>query len=96
MDVDLLDGLDGLDIHLLQRGLQLLVVGTRRLVDLLDLAAGSTLASIAILASFPLFSFFFGKRVLRYLPPSPLLLPPDRPPFRIAPRAEIPSPEEFG
>lgn len=49
--VDLLNGLDGLDVHLLQRDLQLLVVGTGRLVDLLDLAAGSALASVAGLAS---------------------------------------------
>lgn len=44
--VDLLDGLDGLDVHLLEGGLELLVVGTGALVDLLDLAAGSTLASV--------------------------------------------------
>ena len=44
--VNLLDGLDGLDVHLLQGRLQLLVVGAGRLVDLLDLAAGSTLASV--------------------------------------------------
>ena len=44
--VDLLDGLDGLDVHLLQGGLKLLVVGTSGLVDLLDLAAGSALASV--------------------------------------------------
>ena len=43
--VNLLDGLDGLDVHLLQGGLELFVVGTGGLVDLLDLAAGSTLAS---------------------------------------------------
>ena len=49
--VDFFDGLDGLDVHLLQRGLQLLVVGAGRLVDLLDLAAGSALASVAGLAS---------------------------------------------
>ena len=45
--VDLLNGLDGLDVHLLQGGLELLVVGAGGLVDLLDLAAGSTLASVA-------------------------------------------------
>ena len=44
--VDLLDGLDGLDVHLLEGGLELLVVGTGVLVHLLDLAAGSTLASV--------------------------------------------------
>lgn len=47
--VNLLDGLDGLDVHLLQGGLELLVVGTGGLVDLLDLAAGSTLASVGLL-----------------------------------------------
>lgn len=44
--VDLLNGLDGLDVHLLEGGLELLVIGTGVLVDLLDLAAGSTLASV--------------------------------------------------
>lgn len=44
--VDLLDGLDGLDVHLLQGSLKLLVVGASGLVDLLDLTAGSTLASV--------------------------------------------------
>lgn len=44
--VDLLDGLDRLYVHLLQGSLQLLVVGAGGLVDLLDLAAGSTLASV--------------------------------------------------
>lgn len=44
--VDLLDGLDGLHVHLLQGRLQLLVVGAGGLVDLLDLAAGSALASV--------------------------------------------------
>lgn len=47
--VDLLDGLDGLDVHLLQSSLEFLVVGAGRLVDLLDLAAGSTLASVVLL-----------------------------------------------
>lgn len=51
--VDLLDGLDGLHVHLLQRSLQLLVIGAGRLVDLLDLAAGSALASSCDI------SFFF-------------------------------------
>lgn len=49
--VDLLDGLDGLDVHLLQGGLELLVIGAGGLVDLLDLAAGSTLASVLALVS---------------------------------------------
>lgn len=43
--VDLLNGLDRLNIELLERSLKLLVVGTRRLVDLLCLAARSTLSS---------------------------------------------------
>lgn len=44
--VDLLNGLDGLDVELLQRGLELLVVGASGPVDLLDLPAGSTLAAV--------------------------------------------------
>ena len=55
--VNLLDGLDGLDVHLLQGGLELLVVGTGGLVDLLDLAAGSTLASVVLLVSLRAFWF---------------------------------------
>lgn len=45
--VDLLDTLDGLDVQLLQGGLQLLVIGVGGPVDLLDLAAGSALASVS-------------------------------------------------
>jgi hypothetical protein len=44
--VDLLNSLDGLDVQLLEGGLELLVVGIGGAVDLLDLAAGSALASI--------------------------------------------------
>jgi hypothetical protein len=44
--VDLLNSLDGLDVQLLEGGLELLVVGISGAVDLLDLAAGSALASI--------------------------------------------------
>lgn len=44
--VHFLDGLDGLHVHLLQSRLELLVVGAGALVDLLDLAAGSALASV--------------------------------------------------
>ena len=45
--VDLLDGLDGLHVHLLQRGLQLLVVGAGTLVRFLgELAAGGAFASV--------------------------------------------------
>ena len=43
--VDLLDGLDGLDVHLLQRGLQFLVIGAAGLVDFFRLAAGGAFAS---------------------------------------------------
>lgn len=50
--VDLLDALDGLDVHLLEGGLQLLVVGTAVAGDLLDLAAGGTLASVKLLVRF--------------------------------------------
>lgn len=49
--VDLLDGLDGLDVQLLKRGLELLVVGASGPVDLLDLPAGCALSTIAQLAS---------------------------------------------
>jgi len=45
--VDLLDSLDGLDIELLERCLELLVVGASGLVDLLNLAPRSTLASVS-------------------------------------------------
>ena len=41
--VDLLNGLDGLHVHLLQRRLQLLVVGARALVNLLHLPPGRAL-----------------------------------------------------
>jgi hypothetical protein len=44
--VDLLDCLDGLDIELLERCLQLLVVGAGALVDLLDLPARGAFASV--------------------------------------------------
>jgi hypothetical protein len=43
--VDLLNGLDRLDIELLQRSLELLVVGAGALVNLLDLPAGSAFAA---------------------------------------------------
>jgi len=45
--VDLLDSLDGLDIELLERCLKLLVVGAGSLVNLLNLAPRSTLASVS-------------------------------------------------
>jgi len=60
--VDLLNGLDGLDVHLLEGGLELLVVGAGALVDLLDLAAGSTLASVGPLVD----CFCYGSLGIRY------------------------------
>lgn len=47
--VDLLNALDGLDVQLLEGGLELLVIGAGVADDLLDLAAGGTLASIKLL-----------------------------------------------
>lgn len=47
--VDLLDTLDGLDVQLLEGGLELLVIGAGVADDLLDLAAGSTLATVRLL-----------------------------------------------
>lgn len=44
--VDLLDGLERLHVHFLQRCLQFLVIGAAGLVDLLDFAAGGSLASV--------------------------------------------------
>ena len=44
--VDLLDGLDGLDVHLLKSSLELLVVTTTASVDLLDLSSGGALAAV--------------------------------------------------
>ena len=45
--VDLLDGLNRLDIQLLKRGLELLVVGASGPVDLLDLPAGCALSTVS-------------------------------------------------
>ena len=44
--IDLLDRLDGLDVHLLERRLQLLVVGSAALVDLLHLSSRSSFAAV--------------------------------------------------
>jgi hypothetical protein len=44
--VDLLDGLDGLDVQFLECSLQLLVVGTGRLVDFLGFAARCAFTSV--------------------------------------------------
>ena len=49
--VDLLNSLNGLDVQLLECALKLLVIGTGRPVDLLDLPAGCALASVTQLAS---------------------------------------------
>lgn len=46
--VHLLNGLDGLDVHLLKGGLELLIVGAGGLVDLLHLAARGTFSSIQV------------------------------------------------
>jgi hypothetical protein len=46
--VDFLNGLDGLDVHLLECGLEFLVVRGGGLVDALGLAAGSTFASVQV------------------------------------------------
>lgn len=43
--VDLLNGLNRLNIEFLQRSLELLVIGAGALVDLLDLSPGSTLSA---------------------------------------------------
>ena len=45
--VDLLDLGDGLDVHLLEGSLELLVVGARRPVDLLLHTSGGTLAAVS-------------------------------------------------
>lgn len=53
--VDLLDLGDGLDVHLLEGSLELLVVGARGPVDLLLDAPGGTLAAASrVLATGPL------------------------------------------
>jgi len=44
--VYLLDGLNGLNVQLFERGLKLLVIGTGVLVDLLDLSPGCTLPAM--------------------------------------------------
>jgi hypothetical protein len=50
--VDLLDLSDGLDVHLLEGSLELLVVGARRPVDLLLHTSGSSLAAVNSSISF--------------------------------------------
>lgn len=51
--VDFLDGLDWLDVHLLEGGLELLVVGARVSNHLFHLSSGGTLAAIAQLSVSP-------------------------------------------
>ena len=46
--VDFLDLLDGLHIHLLKRGLQLLIVCAGALVDFLDFSSWCALASVYV------------------------------------------------
>jgi len=50
--VDLLNSLDGLDIELLERRLQLLVIHSGALVDLLDLSSWCALSTVALLSAF--------------------------------------------
>ena len=49
--VDLLDSLNGLDIELLERRLQLLVIHPRALVHLLDLSSWCALSTVAHLSA---------------------------------------------
>jgi hypothetical protein len=57
--VDLLNSLDGLDIELLERRLQLLVIHPRALVYLLDLSPRRALSTVAGLSAFLYFAHFF-------------------------------------
>ena len=50
--VDLLNSLDWLNIELLERCLQLLVIHSRTLVDLLDLSSRCALSTVASLSAF--------------------------------------------
>lgn len=50
--VDFFNSLDGLDIELLERCLQLLIIHSRALVDLLDLSSRCALSTIARLSAF--------------------------------------------
>jgi hypothetical protein len=56
--VDLLNSLDGLDIELLKRRLQLLVIHPRALVDLFDLSSRCALSTVAGLSAFLDFAHF--------------------------------------
>ena len=67
--VDLLDGLDVLHVHLLERGLQLLVVRAAALMNLLHLPSGCALAAanfesvyILLFSSFCHLHWLFRRR----------------------------------
>lgn len=59
--VDLLDLSDGLDVHLLEGGLELLVVGAGRPVDLLLHTSGSSLAAVTQALAFILVAASFSR-----------------------------------
>ena len=58
--VDLLDGLDGLDVEFLERGLQFFVVGARGLVDFLLLPSRCAFAAVEGTVSMGLDSSYIG------------------------------------
>lgn len=61
--VDLLNGLDRLSVQLLQRGLELLVIRRRSLVNTLGLAARCTLATVSVsMCAQSLFGLFHANR----------------------------------
>jgi len=60
--VDLLNCLDGLDVHLLECRLELLVVCASGLVHLLDLSSWGTLASVQTISSVHFFSCLLVRR----------------------------------
>jgi hypothetical protein len=62
--VDLLNGLDGLYIELLEGALELLVVGTGALVHLLDFPARGAFSAVTLLAV----PFSNRSAIVRYLP----------------------------
>ena len=65
--VDLLNCLDGLDVHLLECRLQLLVVCAGRLVGLLDLSSWGSLSSVRrLLSVYVLANPVFPKALLRF------------------------------
>jgi hypothetical protein len=61
--VDFLNSLDGLDIELLERRLQLLVVHPCALVYLLDLSSRCALSTVAGLSAFLCFVHFFPRHI---------------------------------